>query len=874
MTAPFERVEAVFARVVDLEPGAAEAMLRDLENSEPTVAAEVRDLLAAHRELTESDFLDAPATALLSSFAEEEDSGPAEGDSIGRYRVEARIGSGGMGQVYRAHDPRLDRTVAIKVLSPWMAADDGAVRRFVREARAASGLDHPHIATVHEVDTTARGRPYIVMAHHPGPTLEAHLAERGALDVASARRIGAEIAGALAAAHAAGIVHRDVKPANVLLTPRGVRVVDFGIAWSDAAGLTRTLLAAGTLPYMSPEQTRGSEAAASTDVWSLGVVLYEMLAGRRPFRGRDEALVQQIRADDPEPAGALRPDLPPDLVDLVSRCLDRDPTRRPSASSVAAALGAEPGSPPSLGAEPGSPPSFGRGREGRRRSRGWAGVAGAVVLAAAVAGVMRFTPADAGPEARSVALLPFEPLDGDEAEVYTRGIQDDLQTRLSGVPGLQVTSPATAEALVARGASAGAADELGVRWVVEGSVGTLGDQLRVNVRLVDPIRGRQQWGRSYLRALTPEGLFTVEEEILSDLASRLGVPATAAASGGAPPDDLGSYRLYVEGRTYLARRTEVGLRRAVDAFQAALAQSPDFAPAWAGLADALVIQGAYGYGERAELLPRARDAAERALAIRPDLAEAHASLGLVIESLDHDGPAALEAYRRATALQPSYLAAHQWTAGLLISLGRLAEARAPLQRAIALDPASPSTRVALARWYQYSDSLGPALEHTRAALNVEPGMPSATMLQGELLREAGRLDEARQMLERALELPGINPAGFPGVWVELSIVHRTLGDSLRAHQLLEALGSPLHPFVEASVQTSLGDTDRALTLLESIPPVLDFSHIIRYHPVFDGLRGDPRMGRILDAYDSAWGLPAAPRGVGGDQDEGQDTAGL
>lgn len=865
MTHSFDRVGAVFAEAIELKPAAAEALLREVEDSEPGVAAEVRELLARHRGLTESDFLEAPGAALLSSFAAGGHLSPAGGDTIGRYRVQARIGSGGMGQVYRAHDPRLDRTVAIKVLSPWMAADEGAVRRFVREARAASGLDHPHIATVHEVDTTAEGRPYIVMAHHPGPTLAEHLAERGALDLESARRIGVEIAGALAAAHAAGVVHRDVKPANVLLTPQGVRVVDFGIAWSDAAGPTRTLLAAGTLAYMSPEQTRGAEAAASTDVWSLGVVLYEMLAGDRPFRARDDALVHQIRGDDPEPLGTRRPDLPAGMAALVERCLDRDPARRPPAARVASELGANPNANP-------APVAAGAGR---RRLRRWGMVAGAVALAAVtVAGLARLAPTSDPREASTVALLPFEPLDGEEAELYTRGIQDDLQTRLSGVSGLQVASPATAEAIVDQGGSADTAEELGVRWLVEGSVGTLGDQLRVNVRMVDPATGRQQWGRSYLRALTPEGLFTVEEEILADLSSRLGVPAGTPLPAAAPPDDLATYRLYVEGRSYLARRTEGGLRRAVDAFQAALAQSPDFAPAWAGLADALVIQGAYGYGDRAQLLPRARDAAERALAIRPDLAEAHASLGLVIESLDHDGPAALDAYRRATALQPSYLAAHQWTAGLLISLGRLAEARAPLQRAVSLDPASPAALVALARWYQYSDSLGPALEHARSALDIEPGMPSATMLQGELLREMGRLDEARQTLERALELPGINPAGFPGVWVELSIVHRTLGDSLRAGQLLEALGSPLHPFVEASVETALGNTDRALTLLESTPPVIEFSHIIRYHPVFDALRGDPRMRAVLEGYDSAWGLPTPPRGAERSQTVGQDTAGL
>ena len=864
MTEAWGRLARLFAEAVELAPDARAALVEATAASDPELAAELATLLDAHAALEGSEpegFLDTLDPTLASGLLDRASAeGPSPGDTVGRYRIEARLGSGGAGVVYRAHDPRLDRPVALKLLSPFVAADERARARFVREARAASVLDHPHIATVHEVDVTPDGRPYIVMTYYDGPTLGERLAE-GPLDLAEVWAITEQVAHALAAAHAAGVVHRDLKPGNVVLSKGGARVVDFGIAHADHAPVTRSVLAAGTMPYMSPEQTRGEEADAATDLWSLGVLVYEMLAGRRPFTARGEALVHQIRHDDPEPISRLRPDAPEPLVRLVEGCLSKDPADRPeSAAQVVASLSPD-GAP--VGSK-GAPPKSAAPTSAPPRSAASTLATLALAAVAIAGGWWLWGSGGASPTAPGVALappyalavLPFEALEEGEADVYARGIHDDLLTRLSGVPELQVMSRRAVEGYRGSDAPERAARELGVQWVLEGSVGALGDRLRVNLRVVDPQTLRQVWARSYLRALTPDDLFAVEEQIVMDLARWLDVNPAVVAGGGSAArlPDLEVYRLYVEGRTHLGRRTPSGLERAANAFQLALSEAPDHAAAWAGLADAFALQASYGYASPDEVLPRARDAAERALRLSPDLAEAHASLGLVREILDHDGPGALESLRRAVQLQPSYAAAHQWLGGLLLALGRLDDAAGPLHRAALLDPTSPSARLALARWYQYADSLEPAFRAVEVARGLEPGLPSTRMLEGELLRQAGRLDEARETLERALELPGVNPTGFPGVWVELALVHWAQGDTTRSRSIMADLGSSVSPFVLASAEAGVGRRDEAFEILESAPVVPAFANVLRYHPVFDALRGDPRLDRLLRRYDVAWGL--------------------
>lgn len=855
----WDRLERLFRRALDRPPEEWPRLLDGLSGEDAALRSELASLLEAHRVTggQGGEFLSgldpALAGALLAGGSPP--GSPTPGDSVGPYRLLGILGRGGMGVVYLAEDPRLDRKVALKLLPRWLSADPRAGERFVAEARAASGLDHPNIATIYEIDETEDGRRYIAMAHYEGETLADRIA-RGPLEVEEAVDIAAQVADGLAAAHARGIVHRDVKPGNVMLTPDGtVRILDFGVAkMTTGRTLTRTGATPGTVAYMSPEQTRGGELDGRSDLWSLGVLLHEMLAGERPFRaGGSEALVYQIRHDDPEELEELRPEVPDRLSRVVERCLEKDPSRRPAAASeLAAALRGE--------APPG--PSGPGWRPGRRALA--AALAVATLLAAAYGSwhLLRGPPGGGGTaDGASIAVLPFENLSGTEAaRPLARGIHDDLLVRLSGIGGLRVISRRAVRRYRDSDRSAAAvAAELGVRWVLEGGVEKRGNRLRASVRLVDPRTESQAWARSYRRDLTARDLFALQGEIALDIVRSLEArltPEERERLRRRPTDDLAAYRHYVEGRTHLDQRSESGLRQGTVLFRRAIALDSTYAPAWAGLADALTLLAYYGYASRDTVLEPALDAAERALRLDSGLAEAHASRALIHQSLRYDGPVALRELRRAVELKPSYARAYHWLGSLLMNLGRLAEAGEPLRRAVELDPTSPPIRVTLSRWYQYADSLDAALEEARRAGELSPSFPGALMLAGEALRGMGRLEEARDELRRALELPGANVRGSPGIWVELALVHRSLGDTARARELVERLEAEAPPLVLAAVQAGMGRRDMALALLSAAPVVPDVAVILRYQAVFDSVRGDPRFEEVLRAYDRAWGLGA------------------
>ncbi|MEX2531660.1 MAG: protein kinase [Gemmatimonadota bacterium] len=849
------RLAARFAEALGLDPEARGELLSRVAQEDPDFADELRSLLAAHERADASGFLgpldEGPASEVLRAGKAPE---PVPGEALGRFRILKRLGGGAMGVVHLAEDPRLARRVAIKLLSPWIAADEDARRRFLREARSASRLDHPNVATVHEVGETGDGRPWIVMAYCEGPTLAERLAA-GPLPLEEAERILTEIVSGIAAAHQLGIVHRDVKPGNVVLTESGARVLDFGIAQVDGAAATGAG-PLGTLPYMSPEQTRGGEVDARTDVWALGAVGYEILTGHRPFEGpHDAALIHRIREEAPEPVAALRPEAPDRLVRVVEACLAKDPQARPSsATEVLTVLRA--------GGKGGDPALPWRRRSALRLPLLLGTVAMVTVILGPRAMTDRSAPSPPLPEVdRSIAVLPFESIGGgEEAGIWARGLQDDLLTGLAGVPSLRVTSRRASDAYDAADDPQRVARELGVRLVVEGTVQTLGEELRLNLRVVDPLAERQAWAESYRAELTAPGLLRLGGEALADLFDWLEVDGAAHNAGAriTGPDDLATWRRYIEGRIHLEGRTEVGLRRAEEEFRAVVEGAPAFAEGWSGLADALVLQALFGYADPAEVLPGAREAAGRAIELRPDLPEAHATMGLVVMTLDRDGPGALWWLRRAVAMQPSNALAQQWLGALLASLGQLDEAGVAFRRAVALEPNAPAARLALARWYLFADSLDLALEWVRAAEALEPGGPVGALLEGEVLRQLGRREEAREVLRRARELPGVNPTGFPGIWAELAAVNLELGDTLRSRELVAEIGRDMPPFVLGATEAGLGDWEAALELLAAAPVLPVFTHILRYHPLFDPIRGDPRMEAILQRYDSAWGI-ASPR---------------
>lgn len=502
------------------------------------------------------------------------------GQTVSHYRILERLGTGSMGEVYLAEDLRLGRKVALKLLPSDLTRDEAAKARLIREARTASLLDHPHICTVYDIEELSTGQLLLVMAYCDGVTLKTRL-EQGPLPIEEAVGLACQMAEALIEAHSRGIVHRDIKPANAMVTKSGrLKLVDFGLAHlPEATALTAAGTILGTPAYMAPEQLRGEEADARADLWALGAVLYEMLAGRPPFGGAIlEAVLYSVVHEAPEPVDRVRNGLPAALVRIVNRALAKDrQSRYQQAEQMLAELHT-------------------------CQARLSAGEARAVGVATA--------------QIPSIAVMPFANLSADpEQEYFCEGMTEELITALGAIDGLRVAAKTSTFHVKGKDLEIRAiGDQLNVETLLEGSVRKVGDRLRVTAQLVNVSDGYHLWSERYDRRL--DDVFAVQDEIARAIVAKLKVklvgpqeaPLVKRASA-----NLEAYQLYLKGRYHFARRYKGGLEQAVDCFSRALDLDRDFAPALAGLADGLSVTGFYGFGLPRALVPKARQAAERAL---------------------------------------------------------------------------------------------------------------------------------------------------------------------------------------------------------------------------------------------------------------------
>jgi len=780
------------------------------------------------------------------------------------YAIERELGGGGMSHVFLATERRLDRQVVIKLLPPDLAGGV-SLDRFHREIQLVAKLQNPHIVPVITAGE-ADGVPFFTMPFVEGRSLRDMINAGTSMSITEGVNILRDVATALAYAHERGIVHRDIKPDNVLLSGGAAVVTDFGVAkaistarqgTAPGGSLTQIGFSLGTPMYMAPEQAAADpNTDHRADIYSFGVMAYELFAGKPPFAGRSPAaLLAAQMTETPPPLSVARPDAPVPLVELVRRCLEKDPTRRPQEATgiiqaLDQALVSSGHSALGIAAPVAATPA--------RTNRNVLALAvGAIFVVAATAGVImsrRSAPTSAGADGiRSVAVLPLENVGGSDSDRYfSEGITDELTSTLGKIPGLRVASRTSVFALKGKGMDAREiAKTLKVSTLLEGTIRRSGDRLRVTAQLTNASDGLALWSDTYERQM--KDVFQVQDDITGSIASALRValaptPNKQGLPKGTVPagtEDLAAYDLYLRGRYFWHQRGNDALHRAADYFGQAIDRDPTFARAYAGLADALGLLPIYGSTPADSAFPLARKAAEKALSLDSTLAEAHTTLGLILKSTGEWEPAAAE-FRRGLALDSTYATGHQWYAEVLIITGHVRAAVAELERARELEPLSPIINAELGYALGLAGRYQDGILAGQRAVELDSTLWTGHAFLAFTHAFAGEYDPATSGFRRAVALgSGLDP--LLGA-LAFCLAKTGQADSARATIApaeARAKGRGGSPIAMAMAHTGLGDRDAALKWLRRAAQEKDpwlYAMSINA-PIFDAIRDDPRFAK-------------------------------
>lgn len=879
------------------------AFLSQVCGADAELRREVEEMLAACD--TAGDFLEARPGRLAAEILGAESSAfsisPAleAGQTLDHYQIISLLGKGGMGEVYLAQDQRLHRKVALKVLPADDTHDRNRVRRFEQEARAALALNHPNIAMIFDVGQTERGH-FIAMELVEGQTLRAIL-RGGKHSLAAATETAVQIAQALAAAHQAGVIHRDIKPENLMRRPDGyIKVLDFGLAKLTEArneaekriphsalhtphsGTARGTVM-GTVSYMSPEQARGQEVDARTDLFSLGVVLFELATGQLPFNGETPSdVLAAILKSEPPALEELLPSVPAKMQCILALALRKNREERYQTAgellhdlrelkrdlewdSEQRETSKLPG--PAVNDEGAGNSGTGKITAARTQSSAeyvvneikrhkLAVSLGAMALMLAAALVYLFIMRNArtsGPgltAIKSLAVLPLANVSGaPEQEYFSDGLTEALITDLARIGALRVISRTSAmQYKGARKSLPQVARELNVEAVLEGSVTRAGDRVRITAQLIHAPSETPLWAHSYERDV--RDVLALQREVARDIVANISLKLTPEEQrhlADARPVNPAAYEAYLQGRYHWNKRTADGLDMAIIYFQDALRLAPDYALAYAGLADSYLLLTPYRNVPAGQSYPKSKEAAQQALKLDPSLAAAHAALAVVKHEYDWDWPGAEQGFKRAIELNPNHATAHQWYAELLTRLRRKAEARAEIERALALDPLSLIVNSVSGWVYLNSREPDLAAEQLRKTLELDARFIPAHGYLGLAYQQQGQYAQALAEFRRAHELSG----GSPRYLANLGVAQALSGQPRAARQTLNELlrlnaQQRVHPFHLASLCTALGDREQAFVWLEQAYRergvwVL-FLHL---DPLFDRLRPDARFTDLL-----------------------------
>jgi len=777
-----------------------------------------------------------------------------------RYQIIEELGKGGMGKVYRAVDKKLKEEVALKLIKPEIASDKKTIERFSNELKFARKVAHKNVGRMYEL-MEDKGTHYITMEYVPGEDLKSTIRRVGPLGVGKTIFIAKQICEGMTEAHRLGVVHRDLKPQNIMIDKEGnARIMDFGIARSIIGkGITGAGVMIGTPEYMSPEQAEVKEVDQRSDIYSLGVILYEMVTGRVPFEGETPlGIAMRHKSETPKDPREINTQIPEDLSRVILRCMEKDKEKRyQSAGEVCSELSSiEKGIPTTEREIPKRKPITSREITvtfGLKKLFIPALVVVALVIAVAI--ILQLlphretVPSESGKP--SIAVLPFEDLSPQKDQGYLcDGLAESFINVLTKIKDLRI--PARTSSFSFKGKERNIQEigqELNVETVLEGSIQKSGNRVRITVKLINVLDESLLWSEQYNREIND--IFAIQDEISLAIVDTLKVSLLGEEKSQLTKrytESIEAYNLYLQGRFFWNKRTEEGLSKAETYFEKAIAADPTFALGYAGLADVYTMLGDYTILPKKEVSPKAREAASKALELDSTLSEAHTSLAWIKMDYDWDWEGAEREFKRAIELNPGYATAHLWYSWMLLTMARFDEGIEEIRIAMELDPLSPIIRGVLGEAYYFSGQYDLAIDKCKKTLEIESNSHSAHHLLARIYVQKSMFEEAIAEIQKAIDLSNRKILWYLG---DLGYAFGVMGNKDKAIEILEELYEQskqrhVSKIVMVLVYWGLGEEERALDYLEKgIEEHEIVNQIVTVDPSLGKLRQNPRFKAIL-----------------------------